>query len=87
MRPKGINSPFPWKLVSDRISKGPAYALGMFIASLAVIATFFLPYGPTPVVYAIAILISLPLLVWYPITKKSHARLRAELEKAQVTNP
>jgi GPH family glycoside/pentoside/hexuronide:cation symporter len=45
---------FPWKKVSDRINKGPAYALGLFIASVAVIFTFFLPHGPTPLVYAIA---------------------------------
>jgi GPH family glycoside/pentoside/hexuronide:cation symporter len=160
---------FPWKKVSDRINKGPSYALGLFIACVAVIATFFLPYGPTPLIYiiafvaglgfsgqwvfpwsmlpdvieydqmetgerregiyygvwalltkltdalgiavsgwalalfgyvpnvvqtdtaclgirlffglvpAIAIILSLPLLVWYPITKASHARLRAEL--------
>jgi GPH family glycoside/pentoside/hexuronide:cation symporter len=165
---------FPWKLVADRINKGPAYALGMFIASLAVIGTFFLPYGPTPLIYAIAfiaglgfsaqwvfpwsmlpdvieydqlqtgerregiyygmwalltkltdalgiatsgwvlglfgyvpdviqtefarlgirlffgpvpaiaILLSLPLLIWYPINKGIHARLRAELEKETV---
>jgi GPH family glycoside/pentoside/hexuronide:cation symporter len=46
---------FPWKKVSDRINKGPAYALGLFIASVAVISTFFLPYGPTPLVYVIAV--------------------------------
>ena len=45
---------FPWKLVADRINKGPAYALGLFIACLAVITTFFLPYGPTPWIYVIA---------------------------------
>ncbi len=161
---------YPWKLVSDRINKGPAYALGLFIACLAVITTFFLPYGPTPLVYliavvagfgfsgqwvfpwgmlpdvveydeqqtgerregiyygvwafltkftsafgiavggwalelfgyvpnvaqtevarlgirlffglipAIAILLSLPLLIWYPVTRASHARLRAALK-------
>ncbi len=161
---------FPWKLVADRINKGPAYALGLFIACVAVITTFFLPYGPTPLVYviaivagfgfsgqwvfpwgmlpdviehdqkqtgerregiyygvwafltkftgalgiavggwaldlfgyvpnvaqtemarlgirlffglipSIAIILSLPLLIWYPITRASHARLRAELQ-------
>jgi GPH family glycoside/pentoside/hexuronide:cation symporter len=45
---------FPWKKIADRINKGPAYALGLFIACLAVIATFFLPYGPTPLIYVIA---------------------------------
>jgi GPH family glycoside/pentoside/hexuronide:cation symporter len=43
-----------WKWVSERINKGPAYALGLFIACLAVISTFFLPYGPTPLIYLIA---------------------------------
>ena len=162
---------FPWKLASDRINKGPAYALGLFIACLAVIMTFFLPYGATPLIYviaviagfgfsgqwvfpwgmlpdvievdqqqtgerregiyygvwafltkftgalgiavggwalelfgyvpnvmqtetarlgirlffglvpSIAILLSLPLLIWYPVTRASHARLRAELNR------
>jgi GPH family glycoside/pentoside/hexuronide:cation symporter len=45
---------FPWKRVADRINKGPAYALGLFIACLAVMATFFLPFGPTPLVYLVA---------------------------------
>jgi GPH family glycoside/pentoside/hexuronide:cation symporter len=45
---------FPWKWIADRINKGPAYALGLFIACMAVIATFFLPYGPTNLIYAIA---------------------------------
>lgn len=160
---------FPWKWVAGRINKGPSYALGLFIACVAVIATFFLPYGPTSLIYvvafvaglgfsaqwvfpwsmlpdvleydqlqtgerregiyygvwalltkltdalgiaisgwalvlfgyvpnvvqtdiarmgirlffglvpSIAIVLSLPLLIWYPITKASHARLRAEL--------
>ena len=160
---------YPAKWVADRINKGPTYALGLFVASIALIATFFLPQGPTPLVYiaavvaglgfsvqwvcpwsmmpdvieydelrtgerregayyglwafltkftsalgiatsgwalklfgyvpnvqqtpfallgiriffalapAIALLVSLPLLVWYPITRKSHAELRAKL--------
>ena len=44
----------PAKLISDRINKGPAYALGLFIASLAVILSFFLPRGATPLIYVIA---------------------------------
>jgi GPH family glycoside/pentoside/hexuronide:cation symporter len=163
---------YPWKLVADRINKGRSYALGLFIACLAVLATFFLPHRPTFLVYGIAfvaglgfsaqwvfpwsmlpdvieydeletgerregvyyglfafltkvsdalglgisgwalslfgyvpnvpqtdtarlgirlffgpvpvvvILLSLPLLIWYPITKASHAKLRAKLERA-----
>jgi len=37
----------PAKLVSDKINKGPSYALGLFIASLAIITGFFFPYGHT----------------------------------------
>jgi GPH family glycoside/pentoside/hexuronide:cation symporter len=46
---------FPWKMLSDRWNKGPAYALGLAIGGLAVAATFFLPHRPTPWVYAIAV--------------------------------
>jgi len=45
---------YPMKMLADRIGKGPAYAAGLFLSSLAIIVTFFLPYGPSPVVYAIA---------------------------------
>jgi glycoside/pentoside/hexuronide:cation symporter, GPH family len=44
-----------WKWVAERINKGPAYALGLFIACLAVMTTFFLPYGPSPLIYLIAL--------------------------------
>ncbi len=44
----------PAKLISDRINKGPAYALGLLIASLAVISSFFLPRGPSPLIYVVA---------------------------------
>ena len=50
---------FPWKVVSDKINKGPSYALGLFIASLAVIATFFYPHAPTPLIYVTAIVAGL----------------------------
>jgi len=45
---------FPWKKLSERWDKGPAYALGLAIGGLAVAATFFLPHGPTGWVYVIA---------------------------------
>jgi GPH family glycoside/pentoside/hexuronide:cation symporter len=45
----------PAKLVTDRINKGPTYALGLFIASLAVMASFFLPQGATPLIYVVAV--------------------------------
>jgi GPH family glycoside/pentoside/hexuronide:cation symporter len=50
---------FPWKAISDRINKGPSYALGLFIASLAVIATFFYPHAPTPLIYLTALVAGL----------------------------
>jgi GPH family glycoside/pentoside/hexuronide:cation symporter len=46
---------FPWKALSDRWNKGPAYALGLGIGGLAVAATFLLPASPSPWIYAIAI--------------------------------
>jgi GPH family glycoside/pentoside/hexuronide:cation symporter len=45
----------PAKLISDRINKGPAYALGLLIASLAIIASFFFPQGPNPLIYIVAL--------------------------------
>jgi GPH family glycoside/pentoside/hexuronide:cation symporter len=44
----------PAKLVSDKINKGPAYALGLFIASLAIMTSFFFPHASTPLIYAVA---------------------------------
>jgi GPH family glycoside/pentoside/hexuronide:cation symporter len=45
---------FPWKMLAERWNKGPAYALGLAIAGVAVAATFFLPDHPTPAIYLIA---------------------------------
>jgi GPH family glycoside/pentoside/hexuronide:cation symporter len=44
----------PAKIISDRINKGPAYALGLGIASLAFISCWFLPHQPTNLIYLIA---------------------------------
>ena len=44
---------FPWRYVSEKINKGPSYALGLFIASCAVVVTFFFPNHPTPLIYVI----------------------------------
>jgi glycoside/pentoside/hexuronide:cation symporter, GPH family len=44
----------PARMVSDRINKGPAYALGLGIASVAIIFSFFLPHAPTPLIYVVA---------------------------------
>ena len=46
---------FPWKMLSDRWNKGPAYALGLAIGGLALAATFLLPHEPTGWVYLIAV--------------------------------
>lgn len=169
---------FPWRYISDKLNKGPSYALGLFIASLAVIATFFFPNQPTPLIFvvvaiagigfsgqwvfpwsmlpdvieydqmmtgerhegvyygmwsflgkftgalgiaacgwalklfgyvanqpqqteqallgirlffgpvpAVVLLISLPLLIWYPITRKSHAELLKKIADNEVKGP
>lgn len=44
----------PARMISDRINKGPTYALGLFIASLAVISSFFMPRQSSPLIYVIA---------------------------------
>ncbi len=46
---------FPWKLLSDRWSKGPAYAAGLAIGGVAVACTFLLPHEPSAWVYVIAV--------------------------------
>jgi GPH family glycoside/pentoside/hexuronide:cation symporter len=47
---------FPTKILSDRINKGPAFAAGLLLASLAIIGMFFLPHRPTPLIYLIAVI-------------------------------
>lgn len=44
----------PAKKISDKINKGPAYALGLFIASVAILVSFTFPHEPTPWIYAVA---------------------------------
>lgn len=44
----------PWRFVATRMSKGPAYALGLAIACVAILVAFFLPAGPTPIIYGVA---------------------------------
>jgi len=44
----------PWRFASRKLNKGPAYALGLAIASVAILVAFFLPAGPTPAIYGIA---------------------------------
>ena len=43
-----------YKWLSDRVNKGPAYALGLGTACVAVVATFFLPQGSSWAIYVIA---------------------------------
>ena len=45
-----ISLPF-WQWLSRRMDKGPAYAIGMGVGALAVLVTFFLPHGATPLIY------------------------------------
>jgi GPH family glycoside/pentoside/hexuronide:cation symporter len=50
-----ISLPF-WQWLSRKMDKGPAYAIGMAVGALAVLITFFLPHGPTPWIYPVAVL-------------------------------
>ncbi len=47
---------FVWKKISERLDKGPSYAIGMLIGALAVSFMFFLPNAKTALVYPIAAL-------------------------------
>ena len=44
----------PARLISNKINKGPTYALGLFIASVAVMTAFFFPHQPTPLISLVA---------------------------------
>jgi GPH family glycoside/pentoside/hexuronide:cation symporter len=46
---------FPWKKVSEKWDKGPAYALGMGIGAIAIGLCFFLPNQSTWLIYVIAV--------------------------------
>ena len=50
-----ISLPF-WQWLSRKMDKGPAYALGMAVGALAVLVTFFLPHGATPLIYVVSVL-------------------------------
>ncbi len=50
-----ISLPF-WKKLSEKIDKGPAYALGMVIGAIAVGASFFLTPEQGKLIYPIAVL-------------------------------
>jgi GPH family glycoside/pentoside/hexuronide:cation symporter len=46
---------FPWKKLSEKFDKGPAYGLGMAIGAISVGACFFLPHHPTTLIYFVAV--------------------------------
>ncbi len=51
---------FPAKLLADKINKGPAYALGMLLATTTfLLAFFFLPHHATPWVYLVAVMLGI----------------------------
>jgi GPH family glycoside/pentoside/hexuronide:cation symporter len=45
----------PWKMVSSHLDKGPAYAIGLVIASVAMFCTFLLPGRESVYIYIVAI--------------------------------
>jgi GPH family glycoside/pentoside/hexuronide:cation symporter len=45
-----------WKKLSEKLDKGPTYAIGMAIGGLSVGATFFLPHAKSILIYFIAVL-------------------------------
>jgi len=49
----------PWRFMAKKMSKGPAYALGLAIACVAILGAFFLPPEPTPLIYGVAFLAGL----------------------------
>jgi len=50
---------FPWKKISDRADKGPAYAIGLAIGGAAIALAFFLPNHPTNLIYCVAVVAGL----------------------------
>lgn len=47
---------YPMKMLADRINKGPAFGVGLGLASLALLLSFLLPHQPTPLIYPVVIL-------------------------------
>jgi len=46
---------YPMKMIADRIGKAKAYALGLGVASIAILGAFFIPAGPSPLIYVVAV--------------------------------
>ena len=47
---------YPYKILADRLNKGPAWAIGLTISGLALFLTFFLPHHPTFWIYPLMVL-------------------------------
>ncbi len=47
---------YPFKMLADRLNKGPAFALGLGIATVALGTSFLLPSAPSPLVYVVFVL-------------------------------
>ena len=45
---------FPWRWIAQKTNKGPAFAIGLGIAGLAMLSSFLLPHQPTPLIYVVA---------------------------------
>ena len=45
-----------WKLISQKMDKGPAYAIGMGLGAVALLTLWFLPNRPTMFIYPIMVL-------------------------------
>ena len=45
-----------WKKLSEKMDKGPAYAIGMGMGAVALGLLFFLPHNPTWAIYPIMVL-------------------------------
>ena len=51
---------YPAKLLADKINKGPTYALGMSLAAITFLLTFFfIPRHPTPLVYLVGVMLGI----------------------------
>jgi GPH family glycoside/pentoside/hexuronide:cation symporter len=44
---------YPMKMLADRVGKGPAFAIGLGLAAVACVATFFLPHRPSALIYLV----------------------------------
>ncbi len=73
----------PTKMLADRINKGPAYGAGLGVASLAIASTFFLPKGPTPLIYLIAVIAGIGLAAQWVLTGSMVPDV-VELDEAQT---